>query len=144
MTFLVYSYHFVTFLSFFYSLGDLANAIRKRTNIHFGIYHSLFEWFNPLYLEDEKNNYTTQHFVAVSFFHILCCCKNLCVCVCVCGGEGGVGGECTCVVLLLLQFFCGGGGGGGGGEGTHVWFCFYCSFVPFVIVFFVTMKKSFV
>ncbi|PVD39014.1 hypothetical protein C0Q70_01641 [Pomacea canaliculata] len=45
-------------------VGDLANAIRSKTDIHFGVYHSLFEWFNPLYLQDVKNNYTTQDFVA--------------------------------------------------------------------------------
>ncbi|KAK7112160.1 alpha-L-fucosidase-like [Littorina saxatilis] len=44
-------------------VGDLANAIRKKTDIHFGIYHSLFEWFNPLYLQDAANKYTTQDFV---------------------------------------------------------------------------------
>ncbi|KAL3877702.1 hypothetical protein ACJMK2_035368 [Sinanodonta woodiana] len=44
-------------------VGDLAAAIRARTNIRFGIYHSLFEWYNPLYLQDKMNNYTTQKFV---------------------------------------------------------------------------------
>jgi alpha-L-fucosidase len=43
-------------------IGDLANAIRNRTNITFGLYHSLFEWFNPIFLEDKKNNYTTRVF----------------------------------------------------------------------------------
>ncbi|KAL8601465.1 hypothetical protein ACOMHN_000407 [Nucella lapillus] len=45
-------------------VGDLANAIRKKTDMHFGLYHSLFEFFNPLYLQDVANNYTTQKFVA--------------------------------------------------------------------------------
>lgn len=36
------------------------------SGVHFGIYHSLFEWFNPLYLRDKANNYTTQTFVKVS------------------------------------------------------------------------------
>ena len=44
-------------------VGELANAIRKTTNLRFGLYHSLFEWFNPLYLEDKANNFTTQQFV---------------------------------------------------------------------------------
>jgi hypothetical protein len=46
-------------------LGDLASAIRNRTNITFGVYHSLFEWFNPLFLQDKQNNLTTQLFVDV-------------------------------------------------------------------------------
>ena len=46
--------------------GELAAAVRKNyPHIHFGLYHSLFEWFNPLYLEDEANNYTTNRFVKV-------------------------------------------------------------------------------
>ncbi|KAL8586050.1 hypothetical protein ACOMHN_023693 [Nucella lapillus] len=45
-------------------VGDLAKAIRNTTDIHFGIYHSLFEWFNPLYEADKANHYTTQKFVA--------------------------------------------------------------------------------
>ena len=34
-----------------------------RTNLHFGLYHSLYEWFNPLYLRDKANNYQTNDFV---------------------------------------------------------------------------------
>jgi alpha-L-fucosidase len=44
-------------------LGDLANAIRANTTLKFGLYHSLYEWYNPLYLADAKNNYTTDLFV---------------------------------------------------------------------------------
>ncbi|ESP01432.1 hypothetical protein LOTGIDRAFT_230702 [Lottia gigantea] len=44
-------------------VGDLADAIRKYTDMRFGVYHSLFEWFNPLYLQDQANNYQTQKFV---------------------------------------------------------------------------------
>jgi alpha-L-fucosidase len=44
-------------------VGDLAKAIRSHTNITFGLYHSLFEWFNPLYLQDKKNNFQTNSFV---------------------------------------------------------------------------------
>lgn len=29
----------------------------------FGLYHSLYEWFNPLYLHDKANNFQTQEFV---------------------------------------------------------------------------------
>jgi len=43
-------------------LGDLANAIRNRTDLVFGLYHSMYEWFHPLYLEDKKNGFKTQYF----------------------------------------------------------------------------------
>ena len=46
-------------------VGELANSIRKRTNITFGLYHSLFEWFNPLFLSDEASGYKNQDFVRV-------------------------------------------------------------------------------
>ncbi|XP_076804146.1 alpha-L-fucosidase-like [Clavelina lepadiformis] len=44
-------------------VGELATAIRNRTNIHFGLYHSLFEWFNPVYLADKETNFTRKNFV---------------------------------------------------------------------------------
>ena len=37
-------------------VGDLAAAIRNITDLHFGLYHSLYEWFNPLYLNDRATN----------------------------------------------------------------------------------------
>ncbi|XP_067940850.1 alpha-L-fucosidase-like [Watersipora subatra] len=43
-------------------VGDLAASIRNRTSIRFGLYHSLFEWFNPLFLIDQENNFTTKLF----------------------------------------------------------------------------------
>ncbi|XP_067673730.1 alpha-L-fucosidase-like [Haliotis asinina] len=44
-------------------VGDLANSIRRTTNIEFGLYHSLFEFVNPYFLEDQKNGFTTQDFI---------------------------------------------------------------------------------
>nr|KAG5697078.1 hypothetical protein BaRGS_001994 [Batillaria attramentaria] len=44
-------------------VGELASALRSKTNLHFGLYHSLFEWFNPLFLQDKANNFSTQDFV---------------------------------------------------------------------------------
>ncbi|KAK2585235.1 hypothetical protein KPH14_009937 [Odynerus spinipes] len=44
-------------------IGELETAIRSSTNIRFGLYHSLYEWYNPLYLADKGNNFTTDTFV---------------------------------------------------------------------------------
>ncbi|XP_041363587.1 alpha-L-fucosidase-like isoform X1 [Gigantopelta aegis] len=44
-------------------VGALASAIRNRTNIHFGLYHSLFEWYNPLFEKDQANKFQTNDFV---------------------------------------------------------------------------------
>ncbi|KAH0535268.1 alpha-L-fucosidase [Cotesia glomerata] len=43
-------------------LGELARAIRK-TPIKFGLYHSLYEWFNPMWESDKKSNFSTSEFV---------------------------------------------------------------------------------
>ena len=51
-------------------VGDLAKAIRKpnlvspQTNLplKFGVYHSLLEWFNPMYVQDHHNNWKTKVF----------------------------------------------------------------------------------
>jgi len=52
-------------------LGDLANSIRNRTDIHFGLYHSLMEWFNPLFLNDVQNGYKTQQFADVRLIYLI-------------------------------------------------------------------------
>uniref|UniRef100_A0A0B6ZTW4 alpha-L-fucosidase n=1 Tax=Arion vulgaris TaxID=1028688 RepID=A0A0B6ZTW4_9EUPU len=44
-------------------VGELADAIRQKTSIKFGLYHSMFEWFHPLFLQDQANGFTTQDFV---------------------------------------------------------------------------------
>ncbi|CAG9822075.1 unnamed protein product [Phaedon cochleariae] len=43
-------------------VGELAEAVRRR-NITFGLYHSLFEWFHPIYLSDKASNWTKKEFV---------------------------------------------------------------------------------
>ena len=40
-------------------LGDLTNAVRRK-NVRMGIYYSLYEWYNPLWLSD-KPKYVAQH-----------------------------------------------------------------------------------
>ena len=44
-------------------VGSLANSVRK-ANLTFGLYHSLYEWFNPLYIQDKASNFTTDDFVS--------------------------------------------------------------------------------
>ncbi|OWF45091.1 Alpha-L-fucosidase [Mizuhopecten yessoensis] len=44
-------------------VGDLAAAVRKQPGMKFGVYHSLYEFYNPLYLYDKANKYKTQDFV---------------------------------------------------------------------------------
>jgi len=40
-------------------LGDLFKAVRK-TSVHAGMYYSLYEWYNPLWLKD-RNKFVTEH-----------------------------------------------------------------------------------
>jgi alpha-L-fucosidase len=50
-------------------IGDLAAAVKQQISpqtgqtLKFGIYHSLYEWYNPLYTADKAANFETQHFV---------------------------------------------------------------------------------
>ena len=41
--------------------GNLTASVRA-AGLHMGLYHSLREWFNPLYLEDNANNCTDPKF----------------------------------------------------------------------------------
>ncbi len=42
-------------------LMELKEAFaRRHPHIHFGLYYSLFEWFNPIYLKDKASNYTNK------------------------------------------------------------------------------------
>jgi len=53
--------------------GDLAAAIRNYTDIHFGLYYSLFEWYHPLFLQDKANQFKTNDYMRV--------CVHVSVCV---------------------------------------------------------------
>nr|CAD7261603.1 unnamed protein product [Timema shepardi] len=44
-------------------LGELASSIRSKTDLKFGVYHSLMDWFHPLYLRDKFTLFTEQMFV---------------------------------------------------------------------------------
>lgn len=41
---------------------ELEVAVRNRTGLHFGLYYSLFEWFHPLFLEDQSSSFQKQRF----------------------------------------------------------------------------------
>ncbi len=43
----------------------MAKAVRSKPDLRFGVYHSLFEWYHPLYLKDKASGYKTQEFVNV-------------------------------------------------------------------------------
>ncbi len=42
-------------------IGDLAKEVRK-TDVKFGLYYSLYEWYNPLWIKD-KPNYVDLHYL---------------------------------------------------------------------------------
>lgn len=44
-------------------VGELANAIHINTTLKFGLYHSFYEWFNPMYLSDKQKSFTENNFV---------------------------------------------------------------------------------
>ena len=45
-------------------ITDISDAFRSEGSVRFGLYHSLFEWYHPLYLADKENNLTTRTFVS--------------------------------------------------------------------------------
>ena len=46
-------------------VGEFSSAVKKSNSMHLGLYHSFFEWFNPLFHLDSKNNFTTRYFFKV-------------------------------------------------------------------------------
>lgn len=44
-------------------IEELRTAVLKSTDLKFGLYHSLYEWFNPMYLHDQANNCSSSIFV---------------------------------------------------------------------------------
>ncbi|KAH6941343.1 hypothetical protein HPB50_016678 [Hyalomma asiaticum] len=43
-------------------VGDLASAVRRKQGMRFGVYHSMMDWFHPLYLADKESGFTEARF----------------------------------------------------------------------------------
>ncbi|XP_060534963.1 alpha-L-fucosidase-like [Cylas formicarius] len=43
-------------------VGELGDAVRAE-NLEFGLYHSLYEWYNPMYLSDKASEFAERTFV---------------------------------------------------------------------------------
>ncbi|XP_077982978.1 alpha-L-fucosidase-like [Glandiceps talaboti] len=43
-------------------VGELAREVRS-TDIKFGLYYSLYEWFNPLYIDDKMDDFQSQSYI---------------------------------------------------------------------------------
>ncbi|CAB4054172.1 FUCA [Lepeophtheirus salmonis] len=44
-------------------VGELKEAFNRVGGVHFGLYYSLFEWFNPLFLADKASNFSSRDYV---------------------------------------------------------------------------------
>ena len=51
-------------------VGELADAVRSQTDLRFGLYHSLLDWYHPMYLADKANKWQTNLFPQVRRFSI--------------------------------------------------------------------------
>ena len=47
--------------------GDLTRSVRA-AGLRMGLYHSIFEWFHPLFLEDKANGFRTRRYVDEVYF----------------------------------------------------------------------------
>ena len=54
---------FLVFLKINKSYVCISQPLPPQRNLHFGLYHSMFEWFNPLYLADAASGFKNQDFV---------------------------------------------------------------------------------
>ena len=57
----------LTFFPFCFLSDELAKAFRDAAEpqVKFGLYYSLYEWFNPHYLKDKANGFKTDEYVKV-------------------------------------------------------------------------------
>lgn len=52
--------------------GELAKAVRADNHMRFGLYHSLFEWYNPMYLSDKNSSFEEDEFVEKKVGNSIC------------------------------------------------------------------------
>ena len=52
-------------------VGEFSKAVKNANTMHLGLYHSLFEWFNPLFAMDSQNGFTTRNYIKVGKYKIL-------------------------------------------------------------------------
>jgi len=45
--------------------GDLAKAVKAKPALRFGLYHSMMDFYHPLYLQDKANGWRTDKFPVV-------------------------------------------------------------------------------
>ncbi|KAK8788168.1 hypothetical protein V5799_022055 [Amblyomma americanum] len=43
-------------------VGDLADAVRRKGGLRFGVYHSMMDWYHPLYLADKASGFQSALF----------------------------------------------------------------------------------
>ena len=65
-----------TFIRFYVCVlaDELAKAFRNLSDpqVRFGLYYSLFEWFNPHYLKDKANGFKTDEYIKASELYCMC------------------------------------------------------------------------
>ena len=46
-------------------LGEFAKAIKAKPTLHLGLYHSLLDWYHPLYMQDKASGWKTNTYPQV-------------------------------------------------------------------------------